>query len=373
MKEVICIDKCTGCGACALKCPKNAIKMVEDELGTIHSEIDQNLCIDCGLCKKICPSVTLPKFNLPIKTYAAIAKDRQEYLTSTSGGVSAIFVNNVIGQGGVAYGTAVTDGLKVRQVRAENFEQAKSFKTSKYVFSNTLNSYSLVKEDLEKGIKVLYTGMSCQVAGLYGYLGKDYDNLITVNLICHGAPNAKSLEQHVQKVLRGRPANQISFRNKTGHYLTLKNDGQTVYSKSRFKDPYSMAFIRALGFRENCYNCLYARTERVGDFTIGDFWGFNEQKGKFPVQTEGSKSVIIVNTHKAQQFFESLKEQFIYVEREYAEAVAGNPRLKRPVVRHKKTGKFRKLFVKYGFTKSAKICLRSERLYYTIRKVLKGY
>ncbi|MBE7027137.1 MAG: 4Fe-4S dicluster domain-containing protein [Ruminococcaceae bacterium] len=343
----ICVkSKCTGCFACLNSCPKNCIKMVENEIGHIYPQIDKSVCIRCEKCKKVCPAnsdVTKNTLNL---AYAAYHKDKNEHDTSTSGGVAAGFSNYTIENEGVVYGSSSKVKNSISHIRVDNKKDLCLLKGSKYVHSYIDNCYSLAQNDLNAGKKVLFIGTPCQIAGLKSFLSKDYDNLITVDLLCHGVPPQKLLFDHLKKY--GVNDKTISFRDKDGFVLKLFKDKRMVYSKRATLDLYFIGFNKNLFLRESCYNCEYSTLGRCSDITIGDFWGLGK-KHSVSINTESGISVVVPNTKKGLSFWETVKESFVYEQRDINEAIEGNVNFKTPTSKHKKANDFIESYVKCGF------------------------
>lgn len=365
--DIICDkEQCFGCCACYNSCPVDAISMVEDNWGNIVPSISQQKCIDCGRCKKVCPAINDSDFKKPINTYAAIAKDEHIYTTATSGGIATAMSKYVIENNGVVYGAAFKENTsELNHIRVNSIDDLEKLKGSKYVQSNVGSTYKQVKKDLNGGLFVIFIGTPCQVDGLIKFLGKDYENLITVNLICHGVPANKLLIEHIKSNINTNDDCEISFRDNSKYVLTLKTNEDILYQNIFYKDLFFTGFMRKTFFRNSCYSCKYAQQIRVGDFTIGDFWGFNQNK-PFIVETKNGLSVILVNTEKGNLFFDKISDNLIFQKRELEEAVNGNPQLKYPSKKNRSFEKFRKLYLKYGFEKAANKTLLIYKIAYKI-------
>ncbi len=326
-------DDCTGCFACMNKCPQNAISVINDKVGRTVPLIDIKKCVRCGLCKKVCPVNNPPKLVEPLSCFAAQISNEKERLLSSSGGISAALTEYFVTNGGVAYGSVATKGGYVKHQRADNIEEAKKFRGSKYVQSYIGFAYRSVLKDLKSGKMVLFTGTPCQIAGLYGFLGKDYDNLFTIDIICHGVPPMQYLKKHIESISDSDDITSLSFRGgKTDYIFKLYSDNQVIYDASRFEDTYYWAFMKMLTFRENCYTCRYAGRLRVGDITLGDFWGI--KKDTLKQEMNGRISAIIVNSNKGLKLLEFIKDRIIIEPRNYDEAVQGNAQLRNPSTKH---------------------------------------
>lgn len=360
MRQVCDKQNCTGCFACANACPKDAIKMVVgDDLGHVYPIIDQTLCVDCGICQNTCPANKDVILNKPKTVYAGYSFNEEEYKTSTSGGFASYFSRRVIDANGVVYGcsSVLQDGAVVHK-RCTQKEDLEDLKGSKYVQSFIQNSFSLCKKDLIDGKQVLFIATPCQISGLKNYLVKDYSNLITIDLVCHGVPSQQILFEHL-KDLKVSNAVRIGFREDCKMQLKVQTaDGECVKSP-QYKDNYYIAFLSNIMFRESCLQCKYATQNRVADITLGDFWGLGK-KTPFNHQTPYGVSLCMVNTDKGEAFFNSIKDGMFLEERTLDEAVAGNLNLRKPSARNPKRESFIKTYTKKGFKKAVKSSLKKE-------------
>ena len=333
-------NTCTGCFACMNSCPKDAINIYKNEFGVTLPKIDENKCINCGICQNICPVNSIPQFNRADKSYAAFSTNDTE---SSSGGIAAVMSRHILNKGGTVYGAAVVD-RKTKHIRVSNFSDLELLRGSKYVQSQVGLIYREVKIDLINKLPVLFIGTPCQIAGLNAFLQRHYENLITVDLICHGTPPHQYLSEH----LNGKKWDSYSFRGKYDFILTAYNKNKITYQKSCREDLYFDAFLKSLTYRENCYSCSYAKPDRVSDLTIGDFWGLDDSA---LINQHGNRiSVILPNTPKGQYFFNEFNSNIIWEERSFIEAAnkfQGN--LLRPSIPHPDREYFLKLYPKKGF------------------------
>lgn len=348
MEQVCKLENCYGCHACYNVCPKDAISMQEDQYGTVIPMIQQGKCVDCGMCQKVCPALNESKFVTPRQVYAAIARNESDYRASTSGGIATAFAKKVVENGGSVYGAAIMDDLTVRHTRAATDVELEAQRGSKYVQSAIGDSYQRVREDLKDEKQVMFVGTPCQVDGMLYFLGRDYKNLITVNLICHGVPANRLLKENVNHIVKEDSGLDLSFRTSTGFALSVYRGNETLYQREFYKDPYFLGFMRKLFYRNACYSCKYAQKQRVGDITIGDFWGFDKSR-PFVSDTPYGLSVVLINTEAGDRFFQQCSDRLYYQERPLEEAVAGNPQLQHPSPRHRNYAKFRRDYLKYGF------------------------
>lgn len=369
MSRVICNhDKCTGCAACKDVCPKQCIIMQPDDLDALHPVVDESICINCGLCEKTCPNNRELSYKLPHKVWAAWSNDRDVRRTSASGGVACELYRYWIKNGGVATGVVYDRVEGCHFILLENESDIKAVQNSKYTFSDTAGIYKVVKQKLQAGISVLFIGVPCQVAGLYGFLKKEYDNLTTVDIICHGMPPATYLEQHIKSIedKKKEYTHQLFFRDPKYYTytftFTLKNiKGKEFYNKKVLtRDNYQLGYHRALIYRENCYSCNYARKERISDLTIGDFSGL----GRFaPFEYDKHNvSCILENTDKGAALLKKLKGVLLMYERPACEAFEVEKQLKSPSAKHNGRYCFEQVYNKtHDYVKASNAALKDEK------------
>lgn len=361
---------CTGCHACINSCGKKAISMQPDSLGFLYPKIDASLCVDCGLCAKICPVNHPPKAVYPTQVYAVQSADMADLMSSTSGGAASVFSQYVLSQGGVVYGCSGKDVAHVRHVRIENPTDLYQLKGSKYVQSHIGLIFQQVRIDLKSGRKVLFIGTPCQIAGLRNFLRIDYDGLVTVDLVCHGVPSQQLLLDEVE---RNKIAayDSIAFRRKGdsakdfkyGFYA--KHNNRLIYAKDYPRGYYIFGFMTGLFLRNSCYSCHWASSNRCSDITIGDFWGLGNLCHN-KIDKERGVSEVLLNTEKGASFFEASKKLCNFESRNLEEAINGNGRFKHPSERHPLYYQFQQMYVKKGFTQSCRKCLRNDyKQYYT--------
>lgn len=369
MSRVICNhDKCTGCAACKDVCPKQCITMQPDDLDALHPVVDESICINCGLCEKTCPNNRELSYKLPHKVLAAWSNDNEVRRTSASGGIACELYHYWIKNGGVATGVVFDRVEGCHFILLENESDIKAVQNSKYTFSDTAGIYKVVKQKLQAGISVLFIGVPCQVAGLYGFLKKEYDNLTTVDIICHGMPPATYLEQHIKSIedKKKEYTHQLFFRDPKyytyTYTFTLKNiKGKEFYNKKVLtRDNYQLGFHRALIYRENCYSCNYARKERISDLTIGDFSGL----GRFaPFEYDKHNvSCILENTDKGAALLKKLKGVLSMYERHACEAFEVEKQLKSPSAKHNGRYCFEQVYNKtHDYVKASNAALKDEK------------
>jgi coenzyme F420-reducing hydrogenase beta subunit len=328
----ICYDKqCTGCGACALVCPKNAISMTENTEGFVIPVVDDDKCIKCGLCIKKCAKHN-DNSNPNRTVYAVVANDSKLLHNSTSGGFFGVLAKHIIQEGGYVYGVANTDDLRVKHIRIEAEGELSRLHGSKYVQSNASACFADIKEQLKAGKKLLFSGTGCQISGLLSFLGGSNENLITIEVVCHGVPSQGLFNKYIEWLGNKRGGNVTEFQFRSKNMRPTGEHSQFTYicNNKRYKgqayeDPYYSAFLNGRILRESCYNCSFKGSSRVADFTIGDFWGVERQLKNFPVNN--GTSAVLINTEKAEKLFDKIKDSFIYKETSYEVAQKFNPSL----------------------------------------------
>lgn len=365
------VNKCTGCGACYNKCPKNCIKMEEDELGFIYPIVDETKCIHCNLCKKVCPvNEPVQKKNVK-KTYAAWDLDVDSRKSSMSGGVAAVFSKYVIEHNGTVFGAVWNEDFSVSHVLINKYNDLEKLKGSKYVQSNLSDIYKLVEKEAKQEKLVLFTGTPCQCAGLIKYLGKaQYENLYIVDIICHGVPSQSLLKDAVTSAIGEKNFTRILFRDNTGYKLKIYNETELLYEKSYKEASFARAFLYGLHSRKSCYSCDYACPERITDITIGDFWGLGKNK-EFSHSQKDGVSVILVNTNKGSALLEQCGQLLFLEERETREAVVGNSQLQEPQKMHRKYAYFRQHYKKGHYYEVIEKCFKTELILMKFKILIK--
>ena len=319
MRTINLLDKnfCTGCGSCYNICPVEAISMRANDEGFLYPQINTALCVGCGLCAKRCPQLLDQMPNVEEQhCFAAWAKDELRGYGS-SGGIFPVIAEQTIKKGGVVYGAAFSDEqTKVLHVEVKNKNELWRLYKSKYVQSDTGKIFAAVKAQLEKKKDVLFCGCPCQVDGLKTFLGKDYENLITVDILCHGAPSPFAYRKFLREVSdNGKKAcKAVDFRDKTPGWGTLIrvdfDDGTTHYDP--WNGNYFRAFLSGLSMRKSCFSCKYASSSRPGDLTLGDFWGV--EKFKIDWNDKKGTSLVMCNSIKGVGLLENISSQLRRIE-----------------------------------------------------------
>lgn len=340
--EILDKDNCTGCRMCEQICPAKAIHIQENKEGFIEPVVDNKICTNCGLCSSRCPQLNdvSSKRLKKIEAFAAKNIDKQEQIQSSSGGIFSVIANYVLENNGIVYGAAYNSNLEVEHIGIENKSELFKLRGSKYVQSNTKNTFTDVKKNLENDRLVLYTGTPCQIAGLKNFLGKEYENLILVDLVCHGVPSPKLFKKYVNWLEQKNKSKVKSyqFRNKKkfawgsyGAEITFENN-KIKYIAAPL-DSYYKSFLEAKTFRNVCYKCKYATTNRLGDITLMDYWGIENQYPNF-VDSKGV-SAILVNTNKGKQIVKKLNKKMYLLKTTVMNVAKENRNLNSPSDRSK--------------------------------------
>lgn len=361
MKTVCELNKCAGCMACVDICPKGAIK-IKDSLSAYNAEIDENKCIGCNACHKVCQANHPAKAKAPIDWHQGWTENAETRKECSSGGAATAISKGFLENGGIVCGCTFNEGKFIFEF-AENEDELKKFIGSKYVKSDPMGIYKEIKSRLKREEKVLFIGLPCQVAALKNYVSTDLsDKLYTIDLICHGTPSPKVLDIFLKQYgLTLSSLKDIKFRVKAK--FQIYGDYKGIITKG-VSDRYSIAFLNALTYTENCYRCPYAKTERVSDVTLGDSWGselaMDEQKNGI--------SLILNQTEKGNEL---LKMANLHLEAvDIKKAIASNHQLEYPSFKPKGREKFfdglkDRNFNSLVFRQLPKQCLRQD-----VKKVL---
>ncbi len=304
---------CCGCGACANVCPKNCIELKSDKEGFLYPKIDKEKCVDCGLCEKVCPIANSEsRSESVLKSYAAFSPDNELRKKSSSGGMFSLFANIILDKGGVVYGAAFDNKFLVHHVGIESKDELYKLQGSKYLQSRTENTFKEVKENLNKGRYVLYTGTACQIAGLKSFLRKDYEKLYTVDVLCHGVPSPKVWKKYLaeQEKIHGADVTKAFFRNKdTGwksYSVELEFSNSKKYTKTFGQEMFMKLFLQNICLRPSCHDCKFKSLERESDITIGDAWGIENHSPE--MNDNMGVSVVLVHSQKGIELFDAIKE-----------------------------------------------------------------
>ncbi len=340
-------DKCTGCFACYNVCPKGAIEMKEDEFGYIYPEIIESKCINCGLCKKTCPVLNKVDLKEPLKCLAIRTTNNEILSKSSSGGIATIVSKKIIESNGIVYGARFIDNCEINHVRMDSVNQLYNAQGSKYVHSYIKDTFKNIRKDLNNNLTVLFIGTPCQIAGLKKFLIKDYSNLYTIDIICHGVPSQKFLKNEVLRINKNLKIDRVNFRDKqfSPFHFSLVKNGKTFYYEDWHRSPYFYTFMKSYTYRDNCYSCRYATSKRCSDMTIGDFWGISKESKFYETRNKGL-SVALPTSDKGMYLLKIIDSEVEYEERPILEAINGNDQLQGPCSKNKLQIKFKKMYLK---------------------------
>lgn len=316
------VNQCTGCWACVSACPKQCIHMVQDAAGFPYPAADAANCVNCGLCEKVCPVLNKiePHGDAPV-AFAAYSRDMATRLASSSGGIFSELARAVIAKGGAVYGAAYTEQFDVVHICAESKTELARLRGAKYVQSDLGNTFGEVKGRLEKGQQVLFSGTPCQVAGLKSFLQKEYNNLFTVDFVCHGVPSPAAWKEYVkyraQQDNGGRLPTAINMRSKeTGwsryHYSNLFRYQNGSYIAKSDESLFMKLFVGDFISRASCAECHFKGYSRCSDLTIGDFWGIWEIAPE--MDDDAGTSVLLCQSDRGAGLLKGISEKLILKE-----------------------------------------------------------
>lgn len=363
---------CDGCHACYSVCPKDAINMEIDDEGFWYPKVDNTKCVNCSKCEKACPILNKKEAKSLKKAYACYNLDENIRMKSSSGGTFTILAVEVIKDNGVVFGAKFDEDFNVVHDYVEDIEGLSKFRGSKYVQSNIGDSFKQAKKFLDDGRKVLFSGTPCQISGLKSYLNKDYENLVTVDLICHGVPSPMIWKRYINELGDGKKLSAMTFRDKSKGWNSgvLKysfEDGNEIdenYSESA----YIKGFIQNCFLRPSCYNCHFKTLDRVSDFTLGDFWGVESILPK--LNNNKGISLVFVHTAKAERIIDDIKKVIYLCEVDIESSITKNSCAVQSVSLTKSRKKFFKYVKRVSVAYSINRSLYKSKLKSIIRKLI---
>lgn len=322
--------QCSGCHACYHVCPKKCITMVEDTEGFLYPLVDKNHCIECGLCTQVCPIINKRETcDLVPKAYAAYVLDEEVRKKSSSGGLFYVFAEYVLKKDGAVFATSMSeDNKKAIHTKIQKKEDLEKVMGSKYLQSIVGDAFREIKNLLEEGLPVLYVGTPCQVEGLKAYLGKDYENLICMDFICHGVPSPKLWDRYLSYLenKKSAKAKRVSFRNKRFGWrfyaLQIDFEKNKKYRMIHKKNSYMRLFLNNLSLRPSCYDCSSRRVDRISDITLADFWACRRVEPE--LDDDKGISLLMVHSPKGHAILDHVKENIFIKKVDFEKAVAGN-------------------------------------------------
>lgn len=340
--------KCCGCSACANICPKKCISMQSDGEGFLYPVTNTAECVACGLCEMICPIVHRNERlqnGTVLETFGGNTKNGQLRRNSSSGGIFGVLAKNILDENGVVVGAAFSeDFYSVHHICIETEEKLYRLQGSKYLQSEIGDIYKKVKDFLSQGRRVMFTGTPCQVAGLKSYLGKEYDNLFTQDVICHGVPSPTVWKKYVQnrEKVSGGAVQKMSFRYKKYGWKTysvfFEFPNNTEYVRKLSADPYMQVFLRNIDLRPSCYDCAFRNGTSGSDITLADYWGVQNENPE--LDDDKGTSLIIIHTQKGLDTFQKIQSELNVKPIEFENAIKHNPSYYESVKRPEKREPF---------------------------------
>lgn len=340
------VHNCSSCGACANSCARNAITMRLDDEGFYRPIIDADKCVQCGTCEKVCPwNNVVDNPNAPSdtpKTFASFAKEESVRKESSSGGIFSVLAEKVIDEGGVVVGVSLLSSTRFGHIVIDNKKDLCRLRGSKYVQADVGLVYREVRSLLKAGKRVLFSGTPCQVAALYAVLGKDArnDNLFTIDIVCHGVPSVKVFEKYIRELEEkyGTAFKSVIFRDKNsgweGYSLRHSFSNGTLFSERHENSKYMRLFLSRICQNVSCDHCLYRKTPRIADITLGDYWGVSRHHPE--MNDNKGTSVVLLNTTHGQKLYDGVLDKIVQCESKLEYAIAGNPCIVRSETRHPK-------------------------------------
>ncbi len=383
---------CCGCGGCSSVCPKQCIELKRDNEGFLYPEVDAEKCVECGLCEKVCP-VKLYTPSEPLKEPEAVILQHKDSIIcsqSTAGGAFTGIAEYVLDKGGVVFGVEMNEKHYVHHIAVESREDLEKFRNSKYVQSDTENTYAEAKEYLDSGRLVCYSGTPCQIEGLLRYLRRDYQNLILVDVVCRAVPSPGIWEKYME-MTEGSEGNieSVRFRDKTLGYqystMEMKSASGKVMRGGIESQPWLRMFFSGMIIRPSCTDCKFRSMHRRSDFTIWDCFNIHSIDKSFD-ENAGTTRVLI-HSRKGRELFNEIKDSYIYKEIPLADAVNGVAEMVKSPEAHQRREEFfadaeklgmNELLNKYfpvtfkvRLKKTARIVLNKLGLDRTIKHILK--
>lgn len=294
-------------------------------------------------------------YKKPIGVYAAWRLNQDERAKSSSGGIASVISEKWIENGGVVYGASFVKPFGFQHIRCSKKEQLDRIRGSKYVFSSFSKVIRLIEEDLKDDTNVLFVGTPCQVAAVVSRFSKYKEQLVCIDLLCHGTPNEKILKDSIDEDMIANGIDNVVFRNQGKYEFSVIKDNQVVYKRQLKNDLYMKGFFKGVFNRDCCYNCAFAKADRISDLTLGDFWGVN--LSAIGTTMEKGVSLLLVNTSKGYDVLNLIRNDIVMKERPYEEAISGNMPLNEPVKKTWRYSVFKSLYPKLGFKWAAVLAM----------------
>lgn len=366
---------CCGCSACTNICPKKCITMHPDNEGFLYPKICKDICVDCGLCEIVCPVINQNNARKPLYVYAAKNKNDGIRMQSSSGGVFTLLAEEIINAGGVVFGAKYDKNWNVVHSWTDTIEGIVDFRGSKYVQSIIGNTYSEVKTFLQENRKVLFSGTPCQIAGLKKFLRKEYENLLTVDIICHGVPSPMIWAEYLKFVTPDRRnIIQITMREKSCSWrrskMIIKNGEEYLYNGDSYENIYMKGFLSGLYLRPSCHSCKFKNGRSNSDITIGDCWGIEQISSEF----DDDKGISLIMLHSSRIINSLTDLEMLKKEISFEEGIAKNHAYINPTIEKQYRKDFWILYHKRGFIAVSSFINRQQgfimRIKRKVRKIL---
>lgn len=370
MIQIIHKKDCCGCQACVQRCPKQCISMLEDEEGFLYPRVNASLCIDCGLCEKVCPELNPLEPREPLEIMAAKNMNEEERIQSSSGGIFFLLAKAVLARGGVVFGALYDKQWEVVISYTERFDEVRAMMGSKYLQARVESAFQDAERILKEGREVLFSGSPCQIAALHRYLRKDYNNLLTLDFICHGVPSPgvwrcylqeevyPSAQRAAKKIqspssLSTMPLlESIAYRDKKmagwekfSFVVRLKSafkvgKNSVLLSDIHYENPYMRGFLADIYLRPSCYHCKAKSGSGHSDITVADFWGVRQIMPDF--YDDKGVGLVLISTEKGKAIFDTLPIEVRKTS--FKEAISFNPAYTKSALPHRKRAAFYKEF-----------------------------
>lgn len=323
---------CCGCSACVQRCPQGCISLQEDTEGFLYPQVNSTECINCDLCKKVCPLVNRMNVITPKQVFAVKNKNEEERLNSSSGGVFIALARDIINSGGVVFGVVYDEKWELKHTYTEILAGVMPMMGSKYLQSRVESSYQQAEKFLKQGRKVLFSGTPCQIAGLRAFLGKAYPYLLTVDLVCHGVPSPGVWRKYIKEIeIDDKLISSISFRDKKAGWKNYSfviygkldlgtNEKSVLLSEIHRDNLFMKGFLANIYLRPSCYLCKCKNGVSNSDITIADYWGINQIMPDF--DDDKGVGLVLLSTEKGYECFSALG--MIVKESSYSDACLRN-------------------------------------------------
>lgn len=368
-------DQCTGCSVCASVCPTGSISMKEDREGFLQPLIDTKTCIGCHKCEKTCPIITPIKIPTDFETeaYAAINKDEEVRMKSSSGGMFHALAKWTIEQGGVVFGARFNDQWEVVHDYTETIEGIEPFMRSKYVQSRIGDTFKQARQFLDAGRQVLFVGTPCQIGGLKAYLKKGYDNLIAVDFICHGVPSPKVWRQYLKWMRKDDQILDVNFRDKTKGWLGFQQviitTTTTTTRENQMENVYFRGFLRDVYLRKSCYGCPFKTIHRISDITLADAWGIQHCCPE--LHDDKGTSYILIHTERGEMVSQAISDGILRKKLQINELIIHNPSIVKSVARPQRRTTYLSAFNFGGFNFAKNYIDKDAIIVRAVRKIRK--